>query len=97
MMGGVRMPVFDPSALPSQPEIIPAELRHLGVDNRGWQARVPPQSVGMFVAAVARWLADPRFGVAVEVTAHDGADGLPAGWTVDVRLPDTGSARDDLL
>lgn len=91
------MPVFDASALPSQPEIIPPELRHMAADNTGWESRVPAPAVGMFVAAVAQWLAHPRFGVAVEVTAHDGADGGPAGWTVEVRLPQPDSGRDDLL
>lgn len=89
------MPVFDASALPEQPDIIPPELRHAAAQGSGWAARVPPAAVGMFVAAVAQWLSDPRFGVAVEVTAHDGESG-PRGWTVEVRVPES-PQRDDLL
>lgn len=77
------MPEFDPSMLPPQPKLIPDELRALTVDNTGsdWSARVPPQGVGMFLAAVAQWLSHPRMGVKVRV------DTDPAGWTLRVDLP----------
>lgn len=77
---------FDPTMLPPQPDIaemIPPELQRLTVDNTSadWATRVPPQAVGMFIAAVTRWLSDPRFGTKVTV------DTEPDGWTIHVELP----------
>jgi hypothetical protein len=74
------MTQFDPSMLPGHPDVIPQELR-ASADLSAWSARVPPQAVGMFVAAVAQWLSDPRFGVSVNVESD------PQGWTLRVGLP----------
>ena len=86
------MPEFDPSMIPPRPELIPPELRAASVDNTDadWAQRVPPQAVGMFVAAVARWLSHPRFGVAVAVDASE------AGWQIRIDLPPA-PTRDDVL
>lgn len=82
---------FDPTVLPPQPQIIPDELR-LTADNTNadWQTRVPPQAVGMFIAAVTQWLSNPRFGVKVEVDADS------AGWTIRVGLPQP-DLRNDVI
>ena len=80
---------FNPDMLPEQPDIIPPELRQLSVDNTEWQARVPPQAVGMFVAAIVQWLSHPRFGTKVTV------DTLPEGWTIHIGLP-TPQVREDI-
>lgn len=86
------MTMFDPAMLPPQPDIIPDELRALSVDNTGsdWSTRVPPQAVGMFVAAVTQWLSHPRFGVRVDV------DTDTTGWTIRVGLP-APETRDDVV
>lgn len=85
------MTQFDPSMLPPQPEIIPPELRSFVVDNTSeWQARVPPQAVGMFIAAVVQWLSHPRFGAKVAVNTEND------GWTIRVSLPKP-EIRDDLI
>lgn len=86
------MTQFDAAALPPQPSVIPDELRSMTVDNTGsdWSTRVPPQAVGMFVAAVAQWLSNPRFGVRVKVDADD------AGWTLRIDLP-TVELREDVI
>lgn len=80
---------FDPNLLPPQPQIIPDELK-VSVDNTtsDWQTRVPPQAVGMFIAAVTQWLSHPRFGVKVDVDAQ--AD----GWTIKVGLPQPETRND---
>jgi hypothetical protein len=85
------MPEFDPSMLPPQPEIVPADLAALTVDNTGsdWSTRVPPASVGMFIAAVARWLSHPRMGTKVTVET------LADGWNLSIRLPQP-EVRDDI-
>lgn len=76
------MTAFDPSILPPRPQLIPAGLEHLVADNtQQWQTRVPPQAVGMFIAAVVRWLSEPRMGV------HVTCDTDPNGWTIRVDLP----------
>ena len=87
------MTQFDPSMLPPQPDIIPDELRALSADNTaaGWQQRVPPQAVGMFVAAVVRWLSDPRFGVRVDVETRED------GWTLNIGLPQQETREDVVL
>lgn len=73
---------FDPAQLPGQPEIIPPELRQFTIDNTSdWAARVPPQAVGMFVAAVVQWLSHPRFGTKVTAETHND------GWTIQIGLP----------
>jgi hypothetical protein len=74
------MTQFDPTMLPGRPDIIPEELR-ASADLAAWSTRVPPQAVGMFVAAVAQWLSDPRFGVTVAVESD------PLGWTLRIELP----------
>jgi len=74
------MTAFDPSMLPGRPDIIPGELR-ASADLSAWSSSVPPQAVGMFVAAVAQWLSDPRFGVSVNVESD------PQGWTLRIGLP----------
>lgn len=86
------MTAFDPSMLPPRPQIIPEDLRHLVADNTksDWQGRVPPQAVGMFIAAVVRWLSEPRMGCKVTV------DTEPTGWTIKVGLP-TPEIRDDVV
>lgn len=71
---------FDPSMLPGRPDVIPEEMR-AQADLAQWAAAVPPQAVGMFVAAVAQWLSDPRFGVSVNVKSD------PQGWTLRIGLP----------
>ena len=73
---------FDPAMLPPQPEIIPPELRQFTVDNTSeWSSKVPPQAVGMFIAAVVQWLSHPRFGTRVNAeTTND-------GWVIRVDLP----------
>lgn len=82
---------FDPSILPPKPDIIPPELRHLTADNTSdWSHRIPQQAVGMVVAAVVRWLSDPRMGTKVDVHTHDD------GWTIDVRLSKP-EPRDDVV
>jgi hypothetical protein len=63
------MPAFNESMLPPRPNLIPDELRQFTADNT------------MFVAAVARWLSDPRFGVRVHVDVRDD------GWLLDIGLP----------
>jgi len=77
------MTAFDPSMLPPRPQLIPDGLQHLVADNTGsdWQTRVPPQAVGFFIAAVVRWLSEPRMGTKVTV------DTEPTGWTIKVELP----------
>lgn len=86
------MTQFDPSMLPPRPNIIPDELRSFSADGTlgDWSRRVPPEAVGMFVAAVAQWLSDPRFGVRVQVDARDD------GWTIDIALPRP-ETRDDVI
>lgn len=72
---------FDPGMLPPQPTIIPPELASAVVDNTAggdWQSRVPAEAVGMFVAAIARWLSHPRFGVRVQV------DTETHGWVLRI-------------
>lgn len=83
------MTAFDPSLLPEPPDLIPADLRQLSVDNTGWTTRVPPQAVGMFIAAVAQWLSAPRMGTKVNVETLDD------GWNITVRLPQP-ETREDL-
>jgi hypothetical protein len=82
---------FNSGQLPQQPDIIPDELRKLSADNTtsDWTTRVPPAGVGMFIAAVVRWLSHPRFGVKVTV------DTEPTGWTIRVDLP-TRDTREDV-
>lgn len=85
------MAQFDPSLLPPQPDVIPAELRQFSADNTGeWQAKIPPKAVGMFVAAVVQWLSNPRFGVKVQCETHTD------GWTIRVGLP-APDLREDVL
>ena len=86
------MPAFNESMLPPRPNLIPDELRSFTADNTmgDWQQRVPPEAVGMFVAAVARWLSDPRFGVRVHVDVRDD------GWLLDIGLPRP-VTRDDVI
>lgn len=85
------MTAFDPDMLPPQPELIPAELAHLTVDNRNeWATKVPPAAVGMFIAAVTQWLSHPRMGTKVSV------DTTPEGWTIRVELPQP-DLRDDII
>lgn len=76
------MPDFDPAMLPPRPNLIPPELSNLSVDNTNtdWKKRVPPQAVGMVIAAFVRWLSDPRFGTKVDVNMN--AD----GWTINIGL-----------
>ena len=83
---------FDPSQLPRQPDIIPEELRQFSADNTAsdWSTRVPPQGVGMFVAAVVQWLSHPRFGVKVDVQTEQD------GWTIRIGLP-TPEIREDII
>ena len=82
---------FDPAMLPPAPQIIPDEMARLSVDNtNGWATRVPPQAVGMFIAAVTQWLSNPRFGTKVEV------DTRSDGWTITVSLPQP-NLRDDVI
>ena len=85
------MPEFDPSMLPPRPQIVPDELRAFTADNTmgDWSTKVPPAAVGMFVAAVAQWLAHPRMGVRVHVETRDD------GWTLDIDLPRP-ETRDDV-
>lgn len=74
---------FDDSVLPPRPTIVPDDMRTL-VSDPGlgdWQQRVPAHAVGMFVAAVAQWLSDPRFGVSVRLATGE------RGWTISVELP----------
>lgn len=77
------MTEFDPGMLPPRPQLIPDALQHLVADNTAadWNNRVPPQVVGMVVAAVVRWLSDPRLGTKTTV------DTEPTGWTIKVQLP----------
>lgn len=86
------MTAFDPSMLPPRPQIIPEGLEHLVADNTQaqWQTRVPPQAVGMFIAAVVRWLSEPRMGTKVI------CDTRPDGWTITVDLPKP-ELRDDII
>lgn len=86
------MTQFDPSMLPPRPQIIPDELRHYTADNTlaDWSQRVPPAAVGMFVAAVAQWLSDPRFGVRVHVDARTD------GWTLEIGLAPA-TVREDII
>lgn len=86
------MPEYSPELLPPQPEIIPPELRQFTVDNTitDWSTRVPPQAVGMFVAAVTQWLSHPRF--ATKVTTTTNTD----GWTIHIELPKP-ELREDIL
>lgn len=82
---------FDPSMLPPRPTILPDQMRTL-VSDPGmgdWQSRVPAHAVGMFVAAVASWLSDPRFGASVRLDTHE------RGWTIAVELP-AAPDRDDV-
>ena len=85
------MTQFDPEILPRQPDIIPQDLR-LSIDNTAedWSTRVPPQALGMFIAAVVQWLSNPRFGAKVT------ADTLPDGWTIHIQLPQP-ETREDLI
>lgn len=85
------MSTFDPGKIPAQPDIIPPELRQFSVDNSSeWSTRVPPQAVGMFIAAVVQWLSHPRFGTKVDVeTTND-------GWVIRVGLPQP-EIREDLI
>lgn len=87
-----RMTDFHPDMLPPRPQLIPDGLAHLVADNTGadWQTKVPPQAVGMFIAAVVRWLSEPRMGTKVTV------DTKPTGWTIQVDLP-TPDIRDDIV
>ena len=87
-----QVTAFSPDQLPQQPDIIPPELRQLAADNTvsDWTTRVPPQGVGMFIAAVVRWLSHPRFGVKVTV------DTEPTGWTIRVDLP-ARDTREDII
>lgn len=82
---------FDPGMLPPQPEIIPPELRSFTVDNTTeWSQKVPPQAVGMFVAAIVQWLSHPRFGTKVNAeTTND-------GWMIRIDLPKP-QIRDDVI
>lgn len=86
------MPEFDPAMLPPRPQIIPDELRSFTADSRlgDWSTRVPPEGVGIMVAAVVQWLSHPRFGVRVHVETRDD------GWTLDIRLPRP-EIREDVL
>lgn len=86
------MTAFDPSMLPPRPQLIPPELLHLVADNTNsdWQTRVPPQAVGMFIAAVVRWLSQPRMGTKVTV------DTRIDGWTIQVDLPKP-ELREDIV
>lgn len=82
---------FDPGMLPPQPEIIPPELRQFSVDNTSdWSAKVPPQALGMFIAAMTQWLSHPRFGAKVTVDTHND------GWTIHVSLVRP-EIREDLM
>lgn len=88
------MPQFDPTALPPQPNIVPDDLASLVIDNTAgsdWTARVPPEAVGMFVAAVARWLSDPRFGCRVQV------DTETHGWILRISTQPPVMREDVLL
>jgi hypothetical protein len=76
------MTAFDPGMLPPRPQLIPEDLRHLVADNtQQWQTKVPPSVVGMFVAAVVRWMSEPRMGT--KVTCDTRLD----GWTITIDLP----------
>lgn len=76
------MPDYHDDLLPPKPDLIPAELRKLAIDNtHQWEKRVPPQAVGMFIAAVTQWLSHPRMGTKVTVNTLDN------GWTITVELP----------
>jgi len=83
---------FDPGMLPAQPEIIPPELRQFSVDNTAdWSRKVPPQAVGMFVAAIVQWLSHPRFGTKVNAeTTND-------GWVITIGLPKPVTREDVVL
>lgn len=83
------MPDYQPGMLPPRPDLIPPELRTAVIDNTAWSQRVPPQAVGMFVAAVTQWLSDPRFGVKVT------SDVLDDGWNIRIQLP-TPQTREDV-
>lgn len=75
------MTAFDPNLIPPHPDLIPDDLR-VTVDNTSdWSTKVPPQALGMFIAAVVQWLSHPRFGA--KVTADTQSD----GWTIRVELP----------
>ena len=74
------MTQFDPYMLPQRPNVIPEEMRATA-DLAQWAAAVPPQAVGMFVAAVAQWLSEPRVGVSGNVESD------PQGWTLRIGLP----------
>jgi len=84
---------FNAGQLPQQPDIIPDELRQLTADNTtsDWTTRVPAAGVGMFIAAVVRWLSHPRFGVKVTV------DTETTGWTIRVDLPIRETREDVML
>lgn len=85
------MTAFDPSMLPPRPQLIPQGLEHLVADNTSeWQTRVPPHAVGMFIAAVVRWLSQPRMGTKVV------CDTRPDGWTITVDLPQP-ELREDVI
>lgn len=82
---------FDPAMIPTQPDIIPPELRSFTVDNTSdWSSKVPPQAVGMFIAAVVQWLSHPRFGAKVT------AETTNEGWVIRVDLPKP-EIREDLV
>lgn len=90
MVAGER---FDPSVLPPRPALIPDEMRVLVADHGGadWQTRVPPEGVGMLMAAIIRWLSHPRMGCVVRVETRE----QPVGWTLHVDVPGP-PARDDV-
>lgn len=75
--------------LPPLPTLIPEDLRAVAGHSE-WAPQVSPQAVGMFVAAVARWMSAPRIGadVTVETTT--------AGWVIRVDLPQP-AAVDDVI
>ena len=84
------MTAFDPNTLPPQPDLIPDELR-VTVDNTSeWSTKVPPQALGMFIAAVVQWLSHPRFGAKVV------CDTTPNGWNISVDLTKP-EIREDLI
>ena len=86
------MTEYNPGMLPNQPDIIPPELRQFTADNTtsDWSTRVPPQGVGMFVAAVVQWLSHPRFGCKVDVNTEQD------GWTIHIGLPKP-TIREDII
>ena len=79
------MTEFRPDMLPPRPQLIPPELRKASVDNTldGFQTKVTPEQIGMFMAFIVGTLSDPRWGVKVQLTIKDDN----TGWTLNVELP----------